>query len=197
MFVTTTIAVIYFTVFVQGITVKPLVKFLNVKRAAKKKPTMNERIHERVIYGSRRKCESSLLMFFDFRWSTIWWPALRTSSERPAITMSETNSNVSIIDSFALSFWRTFRWVRNHVTDKSHGGDFDWVLCFLRRRPSRKFWKLIRNWRWRTPWISCDGTHQQLVKCQILNRWALCFAITRPEGLMEGSPHRCWTPGKF
>lgn len=48
MFVTTTIAVIYFTVFVQGITIKPLVKILNVKRANKKKPTMNERIHERV-----------------------------------------------------------------------------------------------------------------------------------------------------
>lgn len=49
MFVTTTIAVIYFTVFGQGITIKPLVKFLNVKRAEKKKPSMNERIHERVI----------------------------------------------------------------------------------------------------------------------------------------------------
>lgn len=49
MFVTTTIAVIYFTVFIQGITIKPLVKFLNVKRANKKKPTMNERIHERFI----------------------------------------------------------------------------------------------------------------------------------------------------
>lgn len=49
MFVTTTIAVIYFTVFVQGITIKPLVKILNVKRASKKKPTMNERIHERVM----------------------------------------------------------------------------------------------------------------------------------------------------
>lgn len=48
MFVTTTIAVIYFTVFLQGITIKPLVKILNVKRASKRKPTMNERIHERV-----------------------------------------------------------------------------------------------------------------------------------------------------
>jgi len=53
MFVTTTIAVIYFTVFLQGITIKPLVKILNVKRANKRKPTMNERIHERVscLYG--------------------------------------------------------------------------------------------------------------------------------------------------
>ncbi|XP_073947001.1 na[+]/H[+] hydrogen exchanger 2 isoform X7 [Choristoneura fumiferana] len=49
MFVTTTIAVIYFTVFIQGITIKPLVKMLNVKTAEKRKPTMNERIHERFM----------------------------------------------------------------------------------------------------------------------------------------------------
>ncbi|XP_076170798.1 na[+]/H[+] hydrogen exchanger 2 isoform X2 [Ptiloglossa arizonensis] len=49
MFVTTTIAVVYFTVFIQGITIKPLVKILNVKRAERKKPTMNERIHERIM----------------------------------------------------------------------------------------------------------------------------------------------------
>ncbi|XP_032595590.1 sodium/hydrogen exchanger 3 isoform X6 [Drosophila grimshawi] len=49
MYVTTTIAVIYFTVFLQGITIKPLVKILNVKRANKRKPTMNERIHERFM----------------------------------------------------------------------------------------------------------------------------------------------------
>lgn len=48
MFMTTTIAVVYFTVFIQGITIKPLVKILNVKTAEKRKPTMNERIHERV-----------------------------------------------------------------------------------------------------------------------------------------------------
>ncbi|XP_054289044.1 probable Na(+)/H(+) antiporter nhx-9 isoform X2 [Macrosteles quadrilineatus] len=49
MLVTTTIAVIYFTVFFQGITIKPLVRILNVKRAEKRKPTMNERIHERIM----------------------------------------------------------------------------------------------------------------------------------------------------
>lgn len=46
LFVTTTICVIYFTVFLQGITIKPLVRILNVKRAEKRKPTMNE-----VIFG--------------------------------------------------------------------------------------------------------------------------------------------------
>nr|CAD7425301.1 unnamed protein product [Timema monikensis] len=32
-----------------GITIKPLVKILNVKRAEKRKPSMNERIHERIM----------------------------------------------------------------------------------------------------------------------------------------------------
>ncbi|CAH0546996.1 unnamed protein product [Brassicogethes aeneus] len=49
MFMTTTIAVVYFTVFFQGITIKPLVKILNVKTAEKRKPSMNERIHERLM----------------------------------------------------------------------------------------------------------------------------------------------------
>ncbi|KAK9887130.1 hypothetical protein WA026_020576 [Henosepilachna vigintioctopunctata] len=49
MYITTTIAVVYFTVFFQGITIKPLVKILNVKTAEKRKPTMNERIHERLM----------------------------------------------------------------------------------------------------------------------------------------------------
>ncbi|XP_044766575.1 sodium/hydrogen exchanger 3 isoform X3 [Coccinella septempunctata] len=49
MYITTTIAVVYFTVFFQGMTIKPLVKILNVKTAEKRKPTMNERIHERLM----------------------------------------------------------------------------------------------------------------------------------------------------
>ena len=49
MFVTTTIAVVYWTVFVQGITIKPLVKFLNVKTSSEKDPTMNERIAGRFM----------------------------------------------------------------------------------------------------------------------------------------------------
>jgi len=49
MFVTTTIAMVYWTVFVQGITIKPLVKFLNVKTSAEKEPSMNERITGRFM----------------------------------------------------------------------------------------------------------------------------------------------------
>lgn len=48
MMVTTIIAVVYFTVFLQGMTVGTLVKILNVPRANKFELTMNERIHTRV-----------------------------------------------------------------------------------------------------------------------------------------------------
>lgn len=65
MFMTTTIAVIYFTVFIQGITIKPLVKILNVKTAEKRKPTMNERIHEKVPTATYQKNSqiSTILLF--------------------------------------------------------------------------------------------------------------------------------------
>lgn len=43
--------------FAQGITIKPLVKFLKVKRANKREKTMNERIHEKVF--RKIKCEKT------------------------------------------------------------------------------------------------------------------------------------------
>ncbi|XP_059089396.1 sodium/hydrogen exchanger 3-like [Tigriopus californicus] len=49
LFVTTTLAVIYWTVFAQGITFKPLVKFLKVKSSTAKAPTMNERMAGRMM----------------------------------------------------------------------------------------------------------------------------------------------------
>ncbi|XP_076353563.1 putative Na(+)/H(+) antiporter nhx-9 isoform X2 [Tachypleus tridentatus] len=47
--VTTIIVMVFFTVFVQGITVGPLVKLLKVARSNKTKPSMSERLHTRFI----------------------------------------------------------------------------------------------------------------------------------------------------
>ncbi|XP_036069953.1 sodium/hydrogen exchanger 2 [Oryzias melastigma] len=49
LFITTTIVVILFTVFVQGMTIKPLVELLDVKRKKKALPTVSEEIHTRLI----------------------------------------------------------------------------------------------------------------------------------------------------
>uniref|UniRef100_A0A8D0GND4 Sodium/hydrogen exchanger n=1 Tax=Sphenodon punctatus TaxID=8508 RepID=A0A8D0GND4_SPHPU len=48
MFITATIVIIYFTVFIQGITIGPLVKYLDVKKTNKKE-SINEEIHVRLM----------------------------------------------------------------------------------------------------------------------------------------------------
>ncbi|KAL8575951.1 hypothetical protein ACOMHN_027349 [Nucella lapillus] len=49
MFITATIIVVFFTVFIQGITIKPVVNALKVKRKEEKDPKMSEILSERLI----------------------------------------------------------------------------------------------------------------------------------------------------
>nr|AKP17190.1 Na+/H+ exchanger isoform 3 [Squalus suckleyi] len=49
LFVSTTIIVVYFTVIFQGLTIKPLVNWLKVKKSSQKDPLLNEKLHERAF----------------------------------------------------------------------------------------------------------------------------------------------------
>ncbi|XP_048410266.2 sodium/hydrogen exchanger 3-like isoform X1 [Stegostoma tigrinum] len=49
LFVSATIIVVYFTIIFQGLTIKPLVKWLKVKRRQQKEPLLNEKLHERAF----------------------------------------------------------------------------------------------------------------------------------------------------
>ncbi|XP_068124348.1 sodium/hydrogen exchanger 2-like [Hyperolius riggenbachi] len=49
LFITAAIVVIFFTVFLQGITIRPLVEFLNVKKANKKQQMISDEIHSRFL----------------------------------------------------------------------------------------------------------------------------------------------------
>ncbi|XP_069493028.1 sodium/hydrogen exchanger 2-like [Ambystoma mexicanum] len=49
LFITAAIVVIFFTVFIQGITIRPLVEFLDVKRANQKQAAVSEEIHNRFL----------------------------------------------------------------------------------------------------------------------------------------------------
>jgi solute carrier family 9 (sodium/hydrogen exchanger), member 3 len=48
-FVTATIAVVFFTVFIQGTTVGPIVQWLNIKRKEEEEPTMSAKLTNRLI----------------------------------------------------------------------------------------------------------------------------------------------------
>ncbi|VDM71171.1 unnamed protein product [Strongylus vulgaris] len=49
MFITTTLCVIFFTVFLQGITIRPLVNYLNVETKSDRKPTMAESVYNKYL----------------------------------------------------------------------------------------------------------------------------------------------------
>ena len=60
MFVTTTIAVVYWTVFVQGITIKPVVLYFRVKKKTEAEPCLTERITNRLMDSAKTAVEDIL-----------------------------------------------------------------------------------------------------------------------------------------
>lgn len=64
MFITTSIAVIYFTVFVQGFTIRPIVNWLKVERKTKKKETFVVNVFNRVSINMRDETIFRLSIMF-------------------------------------------------------------------------------------------------------------------------------------
>ncbi|XP_061698465.1 sodium/hydrogen exchanger 2 isoform X2 [Syngnathoides biaculeatus] len=68
LFVTATIAIIIFTVFVQGISIRPLIEFINVRRTNRNLDTINAEIHcrlmEHTVAGIEDLCG---------QWSHFYW----------------------------------------------------------------------------------------------------------------------------
>jgi len=60
MFVTTTLAMVYWTVFFQGITIKPVVLFFRVKKKSESDPCLTERITNRIMDGAKTAIEDIL-----------------------------------------------------------------------------------------------------------------------------------------
>nr|XP_015219545.1 PREDICTED: sodium/hydrogen exchanger 2-like [Lepisosteus oculatus] len=68
LFVTATIAVIMFTVFIQGISIRPLIEYMNVRRTNRKLDTINVEIHSRLM-------EHTIVGIEDLcgQWSHYYW----------------------------------------------------------------------------------------------------------------------------
>ncbi|KAJ8350734.1 hypothetical protein SKAU_G00258640 [Synaphobranchus kaupii] len=68
LFNTATIAVIIFTVFIQGISIRPLIEFMNVRRTNRKLTSINVEVHERVM-------EHTIAGIEDLcgQWSHYYW----------------------------------------------------------------------------------------------------------------------------
>ncbi|CAB3993302.1 probable Na(+) H(+) antiporter nhx-9 isoform X3 [Paramuricea clavata] len=91
---TTTIAVVFFTVFVQGITIKPLVNLLKVKRAVKRKEVMlgevNDKLLDHLLGGVQdviqhrgRYYWKNLHQYVDMKYLRPWF--MREMSDQQAI----------------------------------------------------------------------------------------------------------------
>ncbi|XP_072026556.1 sodium/hydrogen exchanger 3-like [Amphiura filiformis] len=69
---TTTVVVVMFTMFVQGITIKPLVNLLEIKKQEHSKPTMNEKIYEQVNAHLMSGVEDILGHFGHYQFKKKW-----------------------------------------------------------------------------------------------------------------------------
>ncbi|XP_061580604.1 sodium/hydrogen exchanger 2 [Cololabis saira] len=68
LFVTATIVIIFFTVFLQGISIRPLIEFINVRRTTRKFGTISVEIHSRLMEHTMAGIEDLC-----GQWSHFYW----------------------------------------------------------------------------------------------------------------------------
>lgn len=137
----------------QGITIKPLVEFLKVKREEKHDKTMNERLHERVSFIDCPFCVVPQLYSF-CRWSITRWLESKTLSTKLAVTRLGTSMlgiNMKSSDSTLII-----------VAGLNNGTVRSFDLCWFAREQDAKnqrSWKPIQSWLWKMLLTLQRATH--------------------------------------
>ncbi|NP_001107567.1 sodium/hydrogen exchanger 2 [Danio rerio] len=72
LFITDTIAVIIFTVFIQGITIRPLLKLMNIRKTNRNLETINDEIHKRLMEHTVAGIEDLCGQWSHYRWKDMF-----------------------------------------------------------------------------------------------------------------------------
>jgi sodium/hydrogen exchanger-like protein 3 len=120
MFVTTTLAMVYFTVFVQGITIGPLVKLLKVRQRSSAAPSMAVRVSERLMDQAKTGMEDILGDNSEVPLRVRnWYKKVADSVLKPLLLRSEVRNNAEsgkMLDTFQqLCTHEAMELVRNRV----------------------------------------------------------------------------------
>ncbi|XP_046633408.1 sodium/hydrogen exchanger 2-like [Daphnia pulicaria] len=124
LFVTATITVVFFTIFFQGITIRPLVRFLKVKQEEHQEKTMNERLHERMLDYTMAgvsdvlgQCNSIKIRNKFKQWDYAYIrPCLIRGKRHREPKITETYWALTILEATELT-------VRNHTNTTQSGSD--------------------------------------------------------------------------
>lgn len=101
MFVTTTLAMVYFTVFVQGITIGPLVRYLKVRTRKSAEPSMAVRVTERLMDQAKTGIEDILGDNSEVPLRVRnWYKRVADKYLKPLLLRPEARANDKMLDTF-------------------------------------------------------------------------------------------------